>query len=148
MTALESYVNERMRKPVLSRIAWEKSCRGLPAPARDFIGRKLWRWPYRHMRSFPLSVGLTPTASGGWTISRNLKIIATAAPLLDWIGLIDRPVTIVAGGPSAREYPIDQLRGSGRLVIAVNGVPAFLSDRGIRPDAWIVSDPRLAVQVE
>ncbi len=74
--------------------------------------------------------------------------MTTTAPLSGWIGRIDRPVTIVAGGPSARDHPIEELATGNRLVVAVNGVPAFLSERGIQPDAWIVSDPRLGVQTE
>jgi hypothetical protein len=148
MTALESYINERMTEIARRRIVWERRCKQFPAPVTNFISRKLWRWPYRHMRAFPMSSGLEPTESGGWAISRDSNIVATAAPLLEWIGLIDRPVTIVAGGPSAREHPISELRDSGRLVVAVNGVPSLLAEMGVRADAWIVSDPRLAFQIE
>jgi len=148
MSLLESYVNSRMEKPVLRRIAWEHRSQGLPTPLGNFIRHKLWKWPYRHMRSFPWSVGFEPTRSGAWTIALDGNAITTTAPLAEWIGPINRPVMIVAGGPSAREHPIGDLGSGGRLVIAVNGVPAFLAENGIRPDAWIVSDPRLAFQIE
>jgi Kdo-III transferase WaaZ len=148
MTPLEAYVNARMGKPVLKRIAWEHRSRDFPAPLGDFIRRKLWKWPYRHMRSYPWNVGLEPQRPGVWRISPDTDSVATTVPLLEWIGSIDRPVTIVAGGPSAREHPMSGLASGKRLIIAVNGVPAFLAEHGIRPDAWIVSDPRLASQIE
>lgn len=43
---------------------------------------------------------------------------------------------------------MSELASGKRLIMAVNGVPAFLAEHGIRPDAWIVSDPRLASQIE
>jgi hypothetical protein len=100
------------------------------------------------MRSYPWSVGLEPHRSGSWTISLGANTVTTTVPLSEWIGPIDRPVTIVAGGPSARNHPVGELASGKRLIIAVNGVPAFLAEKGIRPDAWIVSDPRLATQIE
>jgi Kdo-III transferase WaaZ len=148
MTPLETYVNSRMGKPVLRRILWEHRSQGFPPPLGDFIRHKLWKWPYRHMRSYPWSVGLEPIRPGAWTISLGEDIVTTTVPLLEWIGRIDRPVTIVAGGPSVRDYPISGLGSGKRLIIAVNGVPAFLAEHGIRPDAWVVSDPRLASQIE
>jgi Kdo-III transferase WaaZ len=148
MTPLEAYVNSRMGKPVLRRIAWEHRSRNFPAPLGDFIRHKLWKWPYRHMRSYPWTVGLKPQRPGAWTISLGADAVTTTVPLSEWIGPIDRPVTIVAGGPSAREHPMSELASANRLIFAVNGVPAFLAEHGIRPDAWVVSDPRLASQIE
>ncbi|MGL5017662.1 MAG: 6-hydroxymethylpterin diphosphokinase MptE-like protein [Luteolibacter sp.] len=100
------------------------------------------------MRSYPWSVGLEPLRPGAWTLSLGTDSVTTTVPLSEWIGPINRPVTIVAGGPSARNHPMGELASGKRLVIAVNGVPAFLAEHGIRPDAWIVSDPRLATQIE
>ena len=100
------------------------------------------------MRSFPWSVGFEPTRPGAWTIAVDGRAITTAVPLAEWIGRINRPVTIVASGPSARQHPLAELRSNGRLVVAVNGAPAILAEHGIRPDAWIVSDPRAAFQIE
>ena len=148
MTPLETYLNSRMGKPVMTRIALDHRSQGLPAPLGDFIRHKLWRWPYRHMRGLPPAVGFEQSRPGAWTISMGGNVVTTAVPLSEWIGPIDRPVTIVAGGPSAREHPMHGLASGNRLIIAVNGVPAFLAEHGIRPDAWIVSDPRLASQIE
>lgn len=148
MSPLEAHVNSNAEKTMLKRLAWERRCRYLPDFPGEFIRAKIWKWPYRHMRSFPLSVGIEPTRPGAWTISLNGNDITTTLPLAEWIGPINRPVTIVAGGPTARDHPMGELESSGRLIIAVNGVPAFLAEHGIRPDAWIVSDPRLALQIE
>jgi hypothetical protein len=100
------------------------------------------------MNSFTWQVAFEPTRPGAWDIFLEGRLITTTVPLREWIGPISRPVTIVAGGPSAREYPIRDLAAGERLVVAVNGAPAFLEEYGIRPDAWIVSDVRLAYQVE
>lgn len=148
MTPLEAYLNTRMGKPVLRRLAWDHFSQGLPTPLGNFIRHKLWRWPYRHMRSLPKSVGFSQPRPGAWTISLGDNAVATTVPLAEWLGPIDRPVTIVAGGPSAREHPVDDFAAGKRLIVAVNGVPAFLAEKGIRPDAWIVSDPRLASQIK
>lgn len=148
MTPLETYLNSRMGNPVMKRIAWDLRSQRLPSPFANLIRHKLWRWPYRHMRGLPLSVVFEQPRPGAWAISVGGEVVTTAVPLSEWIGPIDRPVTIVAGGPSAREHPLEELRSGKRLIIAVNGVPAFLAENGIRPDAWIVSDPRLASQIE
>jgi Kdo-III transferase WaaZ len=148
MTPLDDHVSARMGDAVRGRMEWTRRSRALPAPLGEFMRHKLWKWPYRHMRGFPASVGLEPTARGGWELTANGKAVATTLPLADWIGPIDRPVTIIAGGPTARDYPFRELAGSGRLVVAVNGVPALLAEMGVRPDAWIVSDPRLGLQIQ
>ena len=148
MSSLESHVNDRMGKAIRSRLAWERRCQRFPSPLKDFIGHKLWKWPYRHMRAFPLPVGFEPARSGGWDISRDSNPVTTTVPLLDWIGTIDRPVTIVAGGPSALQHPVEDLRDGGRMIVAVNGVPAYLAERGIQPDVWIASDPHVAPHLE
>jgi hypothetical protein len=148
MTPLETYLNSRMEKSVRRRIAWDHRSHGLSSPLGNFIRHKLWKWPYRHMRSYPWSVGIEPIRPGAWEISQGANTVTTTVPLSEWIGPIDRPVTIVAGGPSAREYPIRELGSGKRLIIAVNGAPSFLAEYGIRADAWIVSDTRLASQIE
>ena len=140
MTPLESYVNARMGYPVRSRIAWQRRFMKLPGPLRKYLTNKLWKWPYRHMRTFPLALEFEPAGPSEWHISLDGKPLVHARPLMETLGKINRPVTIVASGPSSRDYPRDQLRESGRMVVAVNGSPSFLAEHGIQPDAWIISD--------
>lgn len=81
-------------------------------------------------------------------MSLNGKYFAETVPLSEWVGgLSDRVVTIVAGGPTAQEYPLHELVSAGRFIVAVNGVPGMLAEKRIRPDAVIITDPRLAFQV-
>lgn len=148
MCPLEEYVNSRMQAAVLRRIGWQRVARSLPKPLGDFIHGKIWRWPYRHMRSYPWHMGrLEPDLPGTWRISVDDIPVATTVPLTEWAGPIERPVTIVAGGPSAREHDFAELACSGRMIVAVNGVPELLAGHGIRPDAWIVADLRLAEMI-
>lgn len=147
MTPLDAYLHSRMGKSVTQRLAWDRRTRALPDCLGGFVRHKLWKWPYRHMRSIPPGVELSQAGPGAWTISTGDRSAVTTVPLAEWLGPIDRPVTIVAGGPSAREHCFNGLRSGERLIVAVNGVPAFLAEMGLRPDAWIVSDTRLASQI-
>ena len=55
------------------------------------------------------------------------------------------PVSIVATGPSARDYPWDSVRKGEKFLIAVNGAPTMLKDLGIRPDLLVVTDREFAL---
>ncbi len=58
--------------------------------------------------------------------------------------MIDRPVTIVATGPSAKDYCWDKIRNGSRYIVAVAGAPTLLKEKGVRPDLLVVSDSRFA----
>ncbi len=148
MLPLEAYICDRMGKSICKRLAFSQASLKLPACLGNLVRKKLWGWPYRHMSGFPHSVIFEPTSDGTWRLANAGLHLTETVPLKDWIGSIDRPVTIVAGGPSAREYPMQELASGKRLLIAVNGVPTFLAEHGIRPDAWVVSDARLAPQIQ
>jgi KDO transferase-3 len=92
------------------------------------------------MRSVPPNVYIEPSASGGWNIMSGDIRFASSLPFHEWIGRIDRPLTIVAAGPSGRDYAWDQLRSGERMILAVNGAPTFLREVGLKPDLWIISD--------
>ncbi len=148
MTPLEAYLHTRMGKAVQQRIAWDHRARHLPSSLDKFVRGKLWRWPYRHMRGFSRAVQFEQNASGGWQISVDDEPVANSVSLPGWVGsLKGRGVTIVAGGPSARDYPISELRSRGRFIVAVNGVPSFLAESGVKADAVVISDLRLASQI-
>ncbi len=141
-------MNSRMESAVLRRIGWQSLSRGIPEPLGKIVRKKIWKWPYRHMRSYPWHLGqLEHIRPGSWKISVDGAHVTTTVPLSEWIGRIDRPVTIVAAGPSAREHDLGELAAGERMIVAVNGVPALLADRGIRPDVWIASDPRIAKMI-
>ena len=113
----------------------------LPFPLARLIERRM---TYRHMRSLAPRTSFLRTPEGGWDVRHAGKHIARSVPLDQLVGLIDKPVTIVATGPSAKHHDWDELRKGGRFVIAVAGAPTFLKSIGIRPDLFVVSDSRLA----
>lgn len=60
---------------------------------------------------------------------------------LDYGGEKDRPLCIVAGGPSLKEtWP--QLLGMNADIMALNGAYPFLTERGITPDYFMLLDAR------
>jgi KDO transferase-3 len=90
-----------------------------------------------HMRFIPPDLAMTEGSPGAWSLEFNGKRLSETVPLLE-LAHIDRPVSIVASGPSAADYPWEKLRG--RFVIAVNGSPTLLAKHGIRPDLIVVID--------
>ncbi len=148
MTPLEAHVNRRMQGDIRRRLDWDRRSYRLPPALGGFIRSKLWKYPYRHMRRFPADVEFECAEDGGWSISQTGGAGVRTHPLGSWIGPIVRPVTLVLGGPSARDYPVEAAQAAGRLLVAVNGVPTFLAERGLGADAWIVSDPNMAFQIE
>ena len=145
LSPLEDYINARKEAAVLRRIKAQRYLQGIGG---SFVRKRIWRWPFRHMRSHPWHLGkLQPTDSGAWEISNDSGHVTDTVPLREWIGRIDRPVSIIAGGPSARDYPLGRRASGERMVVAVNGVPALLAEHDIVPDAWIVADLRLAEMI-
>jgi hypothetical protein len=55
------------------------------------------------------------------------------------------PVSIVATGPSALDYPWDKVRNGEKFLIAVNGAPTMLKELGLVPDLLVVTDREFAL---
>jgi len=55
----------------------------------------------------------------------------------------DRPLVIVAGGPSLKER-WEEIAAHNGDILALNGAYEFLMDRGIAPDYWMLLDAREA----
>ncbi len=68
------------------------------------------------------------------------RVVTECLPLDRIVGRITRPVTIFATGPTARDCSWERLGSGKRLIIAVNGAPTILLERGIRPDLHVVID--------
>lgn len=140
MTPLERYVNRKFRPSIVFRRSIGSCCGFLPWGLGNRLWRKLWKWPLRHMRTVPADVRIEPMESGGWDIISGNARLASSVPLHEWIGRVEQPLTLVAAGPSGRDYAWDQLRGGERMILAVNGAPTFLREMGLKPDLWIISD--------
>ena len=99
----------------------------------------LWPAPLRHMRVIEPGFRFEPLADRSWVMHRGAGEIARSVPFAELIGPLDRrPVTIVASGPSAADFPWDSLRE--RFVIAVNGACAVLHEVGVTPDLLVMTD--------
>ena len=98
-----------------------------------------------HMRYIPHGITLRSAGAGSWSLSVAGKTLTPTVPLTDLSGLIDKPVSIIASGPSALDHAWDDLRGGKRFVIAVNGSATILAQVGIKPDLMVVIDDRFCV---
>lgn len=123
-----------------ARVKWLNAIRGLPGPVSRWAERRVWRGPMKHMRSIPPGIHVEIDSHGSWSYKKLGNRLATGIPLDQLIGRIDRPVTIVATGPSAIGYPWDAVRQGERLLVAVNGAPTFLEKMGIMPELLVVTD--------
>ena len=102
-SSLEQYLSVRMGDSVLRRVRLHQLSQPISGSFGKFLRRKIWKWPHRHMRSYPWHLGrLDPLRPGVWRITVDDSHIADTVPMNGWIGRIDRPVTIVAGGRPRR----------------------------------------------
>lgn len=139
MTPLEAYLEPRDLHGLDARV--ERIYSWLPHPVARIIEKQITP---RHMRAIAPRVFFHRNADKGWTLRRGKAELACSDPLTDLVGRLDRPVSIVATGPSAKEYPWARIRRESRFVIAVNGAPTVLKEFGIRPDLLVVVDNRFA----
>ncbi len=139
VTPLEEFLNERDPRDLAPLV--ERFYQYLPAPIARLAEKRLTR---RHMRSIASGISFRRKDDSGWAVRHGTQAVAQSRPLEQLVGPLDRPVTIVATGPSARDHCWEELRDGGRFVIAVAGAPTFLKSVGVRPDLFVVSDSRFA----
>lgn len=139
MTPLEEFLSNRDSRDTAELVEW--MYRHLPYPLARLFERATLR---RHMRSIMPRVSFRRNDDGGWTVRHRAEVIARSRPLDQLVGMIDKPVTIVATGPSAKDHDWEPLRDGSRFVIAVAGAPTLLKSVNITPDLFVVSDSRFA----
>lgn len=139
VTPLEEFLENRDPRDLASAV--DRLYRYLPHPLARLAERSMRP---RHMRSIAPGISFLKNAEGGWTVRNRKETVAEGRSLLGLLGTVDRPVTIVATGPSARDYDWDKARDQGRFVMAVAGAPTLLKEKNVRPDLFIVSDSRFA----
>lgn len=105
----------------------------------NWARRKIWAWPYRHMRAIDRSVHFEQRADGEWDVLLAGEVMLQTQTLSDWGKQLGSDVLLVASGPSARMHDWNDLEG--RSVVAVNGSPSLLTKEGVKVDYWVVSDP-------
>lgn len=145
MNSFETWLQIQRRKSTPFRNALARAAFLLPPPLQKPALRIVWDSKFRHMRFLPKDISLRPGKNHCWTILRNNVEIARSRPLCDLVKLNDLPVSIVATGPSALDYPWDNLRKNKRFLIAVNGAPTMLKQLGIAADLMVVTDREFAL---
>lgn len=140
MTALEEMLYDRNMPDRAALVA--RLYRWLPAPLARVPEKYL---ALRHMRSIAPRISFLGNSRDGWAVRHGTETIAQSEPLEQLVGTIDRPVTIVATGPSAKDHDWKEARDGGRFVIAVAGAPSLLIAAGVKPDLFVVSDSRFAL---
>lgn len=141
MTPLQRHINSRSLRQAARAARIVLACRSLPAPFTRWMQKRLWPASLRHMCAISEGFWFELTAESAWVMRFGSREIARSVPFAKLIGSLDnRPVTIVASGPSARDFPWDNLRQQERFIIAVNGACGFLHDQGILADLLVVTD--------
>lgn len=124
------------RRVRLTRIA-EK----FPSAFSKPVVKSIWAGPWKHLKNFDHALGFERLGTDLVLMRENGTPIVDLTPLSKLIGKIDRPVTLVALGPSAKDHDWEAVKNSGRMIVAVSGGATFLKERGITPDLLVVSDP-------
>ncbi len=145
MTPLEYLLESRREHNPGLRFALGGAVGGQSTPARRLVNRLIWPGRLRHMRFLPPGVTLRTEANHRWTLSNNGHPLVTSRTLSELIPPLDRPVSIVATGPSARDHPWESVRHGERFLIAVNGAPTMLKELGIAPDLLVITDREFAL---
>lgn len=140
MSPLQHFLRQRSGRSVVVREKILACCGWMPESVRASGRRWLLQWPLRHMRSIPAGIELIPLENGAWRVMSGKSHVADSVGLSEWIGGIDGPLSIVATGPSARDYPWDQIQSGERRILGVNGAPSFLKEVGVKADSWVISD--------
>lgn len=146
MSSFSEYLAQADRGGFLHRRRLYGALAKMPGALADRACRGLWSGAYRHLRNFDYD--FTFEREEGRLSSMKFRggELARAVPLSELAGPIDRPVTVVAMGPSALEYDWEALRKSGRMIAGVSGCATFLREQGIVPDLLVVTDPDFPVK--
>lgn len=140
MTPLESLLSRRQEVSAYRAYRVIHHISRISPILGKWANKILFNHAHGNMRYYDPRLRLHLKAPGVWDLRMEGKKVGITSPLTELVGMIDRPVTIVASGPSARDYPLASLQNGERFVIAVNGAPTFLKEYGITPDLWVIID--------
>ena len=119
---------------------------GGPATSLSRLATRLiWPRKFKHMRYLQPGITFNHLADGRWSILAHGKPFAKSTDLRHLFPKLAMPVSIVATGTSARDYPWDDVLKGERFLIAVNGAPTMLKDFGLVPDLLVVTDREFAL---
>ncbi len=138
---VEEYIAGSHGLDFTRRVRFTRIAGNFPPALRKPLVKSIWAGPWRHLKNFDHSLGFERRGTDLVSMGEYGSPMAHFTPLSKLIGKIDRPVTIVTLGPSARDHDWKAVKDSGRMIVAVSGGATFLKERGIAPDLLVVSDP-------
>lgn len=144
MTELESYLCDRDEIAVRQKVSYVNVANRFSKNLGDWVERRLWRGEWRHMRAMGPGMFFEKVNGGGWKLFGNGGEVVTTVSLEELGVAVDRPVKIVATGPSARDYGWDGIDRGSVTLVAVNGAPTFMKEMNLFPDLLVVTDPYFA----
>ncbi|HVJ46842.1 MAG TPA: hypothetical protein VM511_10680 [Luteolibacter sp.] len=127
--------------PFLRKVATQRSLEKWPKFLAKPVSKLVWSGGYQHLKKFDHDYTFSREGTDLVSMSRNGEEVKRFERLGDLIGPMDRPVSLVTLGPSAKEHDWEAVKASGRMIVAVSGGGTFLKERGITPDLLVVSDP-------
>jgi Kdo-III transferase WaaZ len=145
MTPLEIYLSNRHEPQAERAYRWILTTGKISKFVGKWAAKLLFSKRYGHMRFIPPELSIKVAGPGSWALSLNGNSLAKTLPLLDLVDSISRPVSIIASGPSALDYPWENLRGGSRFIVAVNGSASLLKKHGIKPDMMVVIDDQFCL---
>ncbi len=107
--------------------------------------RAIWPRKLKHMRYLAKGISIKNEVGHRYTIYSNGASLVKCLYLAELLPSMEMPISIVATGPSALDYPWEQVRNRERFLIGVNGAPTMLKGLGIVPDLLVVTDREFAL---
>jgi hypothetical protein len=141
MKTIEEHLSGTSPDPFLRKRARHRALEKWPKFLARPLSKAVWSGGYGHLKKIDHDYGFCREGTDLVSMSWKGKEVKRLDRLSDLIGPVDRPVSLVTLGPSAKDYDWESLKSSGRLIVAVSGGGTFLKERGITPDLLVVSDP-------
>ncbi|MFT4176374.1 MAG: hypothetical protein QM627_06925 [Luteolibacter sp.] len=123
------------------KVALQRVLDQWPALLSHPLSKFVWRGGLRHMRKFDHEYTFVREGIHLVSMMKNGSEVKRLIPPDGLIGRLDKPVSLVTLGPSAKEHDWEAVKASGRKIVTVSGGGTFLLERGITPDLLVVSDP-------
>jgi len=144
MNPLETLLADGRNHSFGWRTSLARSLGSNQAPLNRIAMRAIWPRRLKHMRYLAKGISIKPEVGHRFTISSNGASLVKCLSLAELLPSMEMPISIVATGPSARDYPWEQVRNRERFLIGVNGAPTMLKGLGIVPDLLVITDREFA----
>lgn len=134
---------------IVEKTDFRQRVRHFSAWQPGFIQKRLrnWLWnsDFKHMHHVPPEIGITPAADGPWKLlRRGGREPLVSRPLWELENSSVAAATLVATGPSAKDFDWPSLKHGARQIWAVNGAPTLLASHGLHCDFLVITDRKFA----